>query len=401
MARYRDVSPLEFSYLASDSKTRSWFVNQFVVEGKGNITLADLQHAVHKAAHANPGIHLKLAGRWSRRYWSDEGAFPIVYEAHQEWDACSEHNAFFQNSPINCRKDAVAEVILFKNKIVFRTHHAICDGGGMMHWIQEVFRALRGENLAGSDGRLYDWALVKGYSFGKSRIPNHSWSPILPIQDNTALFQSHWLRFPLECKTPRLLARLIYLLARIPLEREPEAHLCFRIPSDLRRLLEDSEIHLGNLTGTIDLEITAIDTVESIYNKIINAKRKNDDLCAFNQNLGLVKWLPKSFFTPGSRYFKKRYQQGYCNISGIVSCFSHIKLDDFSCQTFQAHSVFAIPIPLEGVSVSCTLFQNNQNIQACLSIPKAFADSQQLEALATKLKQGLESEHTTAQLKRA
>src|SRR5690606_1143608 len=75
------------------------------------------------------------------------------------WQGNDSHNKEMIDEPFNTREDVLSTVILFNNiqnngeinfKILFRIHHAICDGVGTLHWIKEVFRALREETLLGS-----------------------------------------------------------------------------------------------------------------------------------------------------------------------------------------------------------------------------------------------------------
>src|SRR5690606_14346897 len=140
------------------------------------------------------------------------------------------------------------EVILFTSpqpKLIYRTHHAICDGAGMLHWIAEVFRALRNEKLLGSDGRLCEWDIAQDYSVAKSSLDFHPWIPVKNQNNSDSIFEFNWQHFFIAGDTPKLVPKVIKTLADAAWEYQPHGHVCFRIPSDLRRLIDDQKIHIG------------------------------------------------------------------------------------------------------------------------------------------------------------
>lgn len=397
MAKYRDISPLECSYLASDSKTQSYFVNQFIIEGKGSIQFSELQSAVKLAADANPGINVKLKGYWGKRYWSDEGFYPHVESYHSDWHGITQEGAKFSSKLIDCRKKPCAEVILLEStrpKIIFRTHHAVCDGAGTLHWIEEVFRALRHEALLGSNGRLCEWNIAQNYSVAKYNLAFHPWTPVKNQNNSDAIFEFNWQHFFIPGDVSKLVPKVIKTLADIAWEYKPKGYVCFRIPSDLRRLIDDHEIHIGNLTGSIDIEVKATQSIEDIAKIIINEKRKNKDLAVFPKNLWLAKWLPKFLFSPSANYYKKKYQAGHCNLTGIISHINKVKLENLSYKDFHATGMFGIPIPLEGVSASCGLIQNDTGIHGCITMPKSLASEKELAHITSLLINALSTEQS-------
>lgn len=408
MGKFRELSPMECTYLASDTPENSPFVNQFIVEGKGDkgeeLTLDALQNAVHRAADANPGIKLRLKGRWGYRYWDDKGLYPKVSEQRTKHTNLKDIASRFDGKPINCRYSPCAEVILIKvdtqqsnpvkpskqSFLVFRVHHAICDGAGCLHWMQEVFRALNSVPLFRSAGRLCEWDVARNYNVQKYALDQHDWVPVKAAQQERQLFQTHWQCLSIEQKVQKPLAKLVYLFAQVAWETSPEGHVCFRIPSDLRRLIDDRDTHLGNLTGAIDIEVKAENTIEDIYQTLLKAKRRNLDLSVFPEHLWIANWLPKQAFIPKANFLKSRYAKGYCNITAIVSQLGKVNLESLSTPSFHARHVFGIPIPIEGVSLSCGMLQNNQGIDICLSAPESLMSPSQLEELSYRIKAALQ-----------
>ena len=393
MSKFRNLSPLECSYLANDSKQQSVFVNQFVLSGEGHFDLPKWRAAIIKAADANPGIKLKLKGFWGKRYWDSEGAYPGLHHYKSEWSAENEQDLPFNGKPINCRQGPCAEIHLLESKypkIVFRTHHALCDGAATLHWMQEVFRALRNEPLKGSNGRKTEIDIVKVFSVAKNPIYPHPWIPVLAANrnKNQTLFieGAHWQTFSFQGDYSKIMSKIIVILGKLAWHNNPEGHISFRIPSDLRRLLEDQEVHLGNMTGAFDFELFPDQNPDDIYKHLLNAKRKNNDLSVFPKNLSFANWLPDFAFKTSNTYFEKQYRQGVCNISAIISYLGKVDLDLLSCAAFKAKHMFGIPLPLEGVSVSLgMMLLNEQELSICLSIPKSLANHQQLNYLIVKI----------------
>jgi len=118
----------------------------------------------------------------------------------------------------------------------------------------------------------------------------------------------------------------------------------------------------------------------------------------FPQNIALANWLPNFAFKTSPNYFEKQYQQGFCNISSIISYLGKVNLDLLKCDAFQAKHMFGIPIPLDGVSISMgMMLLNEQELSVCISTPKSLANHQQLNELVIKIITGLEDMDLTKQ----
>ena len=55
----------------------------------------------------------------------------------------------------------------------FRAHHAVMDGRGLFTWIEDVFRALRGETPLGSASKLSDFQAARTFQKGWRSIMPH------------------------------------------------------------------------------------------------------------------------------------------------------------------------------------------------------------------------------------
>ena len=117
MSFYRKPSPLEITYAGPDTEETSPFVNQFFIEGEGELVIDDWRAAVEKVAAANKGSRLRLKGVWGWKYWDDQGPLASVEAIDTDWDGSSSENAPILGRPIDIRKGPNAEIILMNSKV--------------------------------------------------------------------------------------------------------------------------------------------------------------------------------------------------------------------------------------------------------------------------------------------
>ena len=113
MSKFRNISAAEFTFLGRDTETESPFVNQFFVEGKGNISKEQMQQAVSLATEKNPGISLQLKNHWAWRYWARNSNLPEVFEYSGPWQGNSSENTEVIDKPFNARTDILSTITLF------------------------------------------------------------------------------------------------------------------------------------------------------------------------------------------------------------------------------------------------------------------------------------------------
>jgi hypothetical protein len=125
------------------------------VEGHGLIDAQKLRNAIKIASQANPGSRLVLRGNlaWSR--WVDSGTSPLLTEIeNSDWDGMSSDGLKSLLKTHDVYRGPTAEVLIFYGeplRMIFRAHHAVMDGRGLITWIEDIFRALNGQEPLGSD----------------------------------------------------------------------------------------------------------------------------------------------------------------------------------------------------------------------------------------------------------
>lgn len=401
MSFYRRISPLEVTYLGTDTPERSPFVNQFIIEGHINTDQPDIEQwrrAVIKAAEANPGIRLRLKGFWGFKYWDDNGPLPSVTLKDSDWSGIGDEGCAFSGTPIDVRTDPVAEVILIKDtkhseilRIIYRTHHAACDGKATMHWIAEVFRALKGEPVLGSKGRYMDWDIIKTLEAPERTVREGNCLPVTPTAKDPQITGCHWMRFDVKGTFPRILPRLMIAIAEIARKNndDPEGKILLRIPSDLRRYWKDQPLSIANITGAIDLEIKPDDTPKTVHKAIIGQMRKQGDLSVFPKNTFMARWLPPKLFRFRPELYVTHHEKGRYRMTGVVSYPGDLDLNDYSYPGFIATRAYGVPIPFEDRGISAGFFTWQDNVCAILSVPCALANREQLRELGEHIKQQL------------
>lgn len=393
MAKIRKLSSLECTYLAGDDANTSSMINQYVVEGIGAFSALEWKSAIEQAADANPGIKLKLKGYWFWRYWAEQGAYPGLKIYPSNWSGESNVDAGFDGQPIDCRVSPCAEVHLLEGefpKIIFRTHHALMDGNATLFWIKEVFRALRSENLSGSDANLIELDIIKKYERQEADIFSGPWNSVFPqVTLNQSLSKSDeciWQSIRFKNDADRVLPKTIYFLdKKVRAMYGSDAKVIFRVPSDLRRLLIEQKYQLGNLVAALDFETTSKSDVKGIYTNLLKSLKSKRDLLVFPKKFWLAKWLPKSTFKPNPEHFKNLHKAGLCDITAILTHVGKVNLSEFCYDGFKATNIYALPLPLPGVSLSCVFLSHEKGLSLCMSAPASLASHEDLKKLAQDL----------------
>ncbi|MFD5179954.1 peptide synthetase [Nocardia sp. NPDC058379] len=122
------------------------FLMQLVVPGDGDLDPDRLRRAVALAATVTPGARLVRRGA----DWVDAGTAPAVrvVPGHVLPATVLESDPVL-TSPIGPTPETTVEVLLLTGApvtLVFRVFHGVMDGMGMVLWVTNVLRALRGED---------------------------------------------------------------------------------------------------------------------------------------------------------------------------------------------------------------------------------------------------------------
>jgi len=147
-----------------------------ILSGTGSCRPDEWQKAIDRMAEVNPGTRLRMVGTRRRARWDSGGAPPrLRVLEHCAWDGQSERGADFIHATKLClRAGPSVELILAASpygemRVILRSLHAMIDGRGALHVLAELFRALRGEALLGTNGAFSDFDFRR--SVGKVPMP--------------------------------------------------------------------------------------------------------------------------------------------------------------------------------------------------------------------------------------
>ena len=395
MSFYRIPSPIEFTYIAADKPHYSPTVNQFFVIGDGDIDTDRLRTALATAVEANPGFKLRLSGYWGWRRWV-EGMLPSVEELEApDWDSASSEGAPLLGNPIDLRHEPPCQIAKIRTRkglhILFRTHHAITDGRGTVHLMNEVFRALRGEPLAGSESKITEWDIAIREEHPGLVANTKRCIPVIKGTVNETLSGCQWYRFDWKGDKNKFTAKILFACAQLAREHFGEGNVIFRIPADLRRYMDKSEgFTVANCSGAIDLEIQSDTTINQIRSEIVRAMRQKIDLAPFKSSYKYLKWMPKPIFQVHPDTLKRLHKQQRYRGSGIVSYMGEVNNDLFSCEGFKPFSQFGVPIPFENRPLYVAACSYNDITNIIIGCPRAACNMAELKAFCQELSEKLD-----------
>jgi hypothetical protein len=393
MAFYRKPSPLELTYLAQDSTDRSPFVNQYVIEGDGPLTLGELTAAVHHAAAAVPEARLRLRGHWAFRAWHDDGALPAVREVDAtDWDGMSGSAAPFLGGPMNVRRGPVCEVVLLRGaplRILFRTHHACMDGAGTLFFIRQVFTALGGEAPGSPTCKDTEWDVARRFddvprqvTLGGCPTP---WKATLPAWTPGC----HWRRF-LYPGRPNAMGGKILAVINALAQEQQAPKVVIRMPADLRRYLEDGQFTASNCSAALDIDITGEHSPKKLQQMIISSMRQQQDLASILPAARQLHWFPLRLLRASDAVKQQLHGAGHYNYSATVTNLGKLDTSQFSAPCFTCTGMFGVPIPLELTPLTVAFIQYEEQTAIHVSIPAALGTPEDLQALSQRISDTLD-----------
>lgn len=235
-----------------------------VAEGDGGLPVERWRHALDQVAQTNPGLRLRLCGRGIGARWRSDGAPPRLRLVPDcAWDGRSPLGAdFIRALPLDLAAGPSVELIIASTPahalmplpegafrpqrtfVILRTLHAVMDGRGALHALQELFRALRGEALLGTNAGFSDVDLMRSLGVGKTASQRLATVALTGAPEGTEQGDV-WRRVRLPGSGHRnVLPRVAVAVANFA-HRHSRAPAVIAVPVDLRR-------HLPGLHSTLN-----------------------------------------------------------------------------------------------------------------------------------------------------
>ncbi|MCP5022097.1 MAG: non-ribosomal peptide synthetase [bacterium] len=380
----RSISDNERLYL-SMQELFSCFAIQLVVEGEGRVDPVGLCEAVAAAAEACPGARVVLRGDM----WVDSGVQPPVHLAGEgEFDGSNFEDFDVLNRKLDPVSGPTCEVVLLRQDpavLVFRALHSTMDGKGTILWIDNVFRALRGESPVSVLGVQTDLSLIRG-------LQPRNEAPDLRLSVRTSKarakevpYQVWRKRLTLPGQPPAMVAQTAELLTELGCSSSNR----FLVPVDLRRH-GDWELCSGNLTLPIFLDAHAGESWQELHGRLIAALARGEELNLKSADLGLALRVPKWVLKAGLRSMlaiQNLRNRQPCG--GVISNLGLVDLEALSARGFSASTLYSLTVQQPFVPFAVAIASNNRCTEvmiSCYGDPEQRAQAERfLVALSDRL----------------
>jgi len=383
----RKVSPIERASLVLNE-----FCNyncDIIVEGNGTLSVDALCSAVEKAAQVNPGSRVRLRGVLGFSRWVDSGIAPEVREVHAPaWDGRSERNAAFLDDRFDpLAGGPICRMIYLPGnpmRIVFRALHAAVDGRSLLHWIEEVFRALRGEPLLGSPCTYIDWDIMRKFQDKVDRQAQEPPStqpnlPVIPCSPRCDMRLRYiWRTVVLPKIVHNVLAKFAIFLAEHA-RLHAQGRVCFTVPVDLRTLREEV-LSLGNLTGYLGIPIEPGNTTRD-FSRQLSLRVRNYSDCYRPDLMKKLPWIPmRTIRREIARNMQRSLYEPVPDAmsAGVVSL-GNFPLENLSAPNFTPLQL--IPIPGFVGKLNVVTIYNERETVSTFAAPQSYNGDGQLDGL--------------------
>lgn len=368
----RRISLTERSYLMAHLMAPPMAIQVFV-EGRGALDPEQLAQAVAAASDACPGARAVRRGP----NWVDGGKNPPVRVVDGTGlDRTGYDSALFR-SPFDPAAGPNCEVLMLTgtpSTLVFRAFHAVMDGKGMMTWITEVFRALRGQEPVGASDTDTEEDLVARFA-----KPGRTSEPV----DTTARFASPfesfdvpetgiaekdgtpgwiWRRRTIPGVHPALVAR-----TAVAITRATGGPGRFIVPVNLRR--HDPALRsTANLTLPITVDVAPAASWRAVQGRLVQAMMEGRELSADGPREGNVRL--SSFATLAPRLAAARaageHRETY-QATAIISELGRVDPAALSGGGFTAATVYSLPMYVPYAPAFFTVYQLPGHVELALS----------------------------------
>lgn len=347
--------------------------------------------AVEVAAAVNPGASLALKGHLKSSQWVADGAPPEVLVIDSDWDGMSDHGAPFLDVNMDLRKGPLTQVILLKGakpKVLFRTHHAVMDGVGTHHFIDDVFQALRGESPQGAYSTVTEFEMFKRFTTPRpdnmKALPN-----ILTPTGNPdpSVLGVTWQRVSLDKRVRGSLAKVLLILAQAS-HSHGEGNVRFRVAVDMRRH-DESFRSTANVTSQLFVDIEKNATERDVIGMMrAQLKEQHETWCppSAANSLKVPLVVLNLFFR---NFARSSHRTGRYVNSGTVSSLGEFERGRYEGGGFIGQRAYAVPIRSYRSPIFVTIWGNPNGMDLCLGMPTGLATNGRLQAICKDIRDRL------------
>lgn len=369
------------------------FTVQLVVEGAPEagtapLDLPCLRRAVVDAARVNPGVCLRLEGHLGFSRWRAAGNGPPVIEVDgTRWSGRDEQGAPFLQKPLTPGGPTV-EVLWVRgpvDRVVFRGHHAVVDGRGLLSFAEDVFAILRGEAPLGSTLDVTDIELAQALGTSRKRFVKPAWPPPTGAPEAVpAGTVMPWRRVRYDGSPRRLLPRLALAVHRASRQFTQDP-LLIEVPVDLRRHLPEGVRTTANITGAARIELQAIvdapDPVQAFVERLTE-RAAEPEAAAPIVDTQIFRWLPgRTTLRLLRRLRQGALKNGKVGASAILSNLGRYPLSRLSSPQHSACAWYWVPSGGPIVPLFILVTGDGQGVQLSVGMSPELASNNRLNTI--------------------
>lgn len=395
----RKLSLSDITYAASGYRFShdNQLICQLVVEGRGEIAEPALQQAARDLALSCPALRSRLKGFWIAKYWTSRGPLPRVRTLYREWDGHCQPGLEFIDTPLDLIRGPVAEIVQVIGRatyIVFRVHHAVTDGVGLMEFSRAFFNVLNGKSVDAFDSKVRLEDLPGG---NIEAIPASVLDAAIPYtlrsseadtgDSDVSLDRSrHWRLISVPGADNKILMKVMLAIAEQARGDSKQA-VRINMPVSLRRHIPQ-ERSLANLIGMLRIDIAPGDDFKILLTKIKQAMAQKQELpIAVNSLTSKLAFVLPFMLL---RLLEKKAIQALLSrprfrCSGTASHIGHVDLEAYSNDVFTAKRVYGIPVPPLGTPLMAVMVNNHKSTEIVVSANRTLISDHTMDELVERL----------------
>ncbi|WP_162932353.1 hypothetical protein [Solimonas sp. K1W22B-7] len=361
----------------------------FVLTCEGRLEPEHWREALQRVAELNPGTRLRLVGKRRKARWESDGLPPRMRVIENcEWDTRSGRGGeFITAEPLCLEHGPTVELLLAncsdgRSLVILRSLHAILDGGGVLHLLQELFRVLRGEALLGTNAAFSDVDLMLSTG-ARHSTSSHFRTTWLTGQTSGAEMGDDWRRISLGPPRKNLLARVAVAMAEFAHQRS-ELPALIAVPVDLRRHAPGL-LSTTNFSNMLFVRLNKGDGVEQFRARLQDMLAQRME-AVYPRILDIVKWLPLKWFDLLVSRTRWNYRKRKPMETAVISNLGRCDPAAYSYPGFSLQSMFVYPL---GGSAFSTLVSVNDQVEMALNLPRVLSGEGRFDAFVDHLRQRL------------
>ncbi|MDO9454024.1 MAG: hypothetical protein Q7J29_14325 [Stagnimonas sp.] len=364
--------------------------NGFCYEGDGQLPAEQWQRALDAVTLINPGTRLRLVGSGRKARWESDGLPPRLRVVENcAWDGRGTGGSeVLYEVPFPLDTGPTVELVVIhrpgnRSLLVLRNHHAVMDGMGCMHFMQELFRALRGEPLLGTNAAFSEVDLMRSVGAKKSTSKHVKTVSMtgLPQGDERG---DEWRRISLGKPKKNQLARVADAVAEFA-RQHTGLQLSIGVPVDLRR-------HAPGLNSTANFTNMILVTLNpgeggEVFRTRLKEMLDHKMETVYPGILDLFKWFSLARLDLMLSRKEGNYRTKKALETAVISNLGRHEAAPLSCEGFIMQHFFVIPIKGSIFFGMCCM---NDQVELTLNLPRVLASNGRFDAFEAHLLQRMQ-----------